>query len=197
MFQYERTGTTTSEERTFASASLYRNYSLLVRRERQLSAMRRIAIAHSRKHESSSPHLAVYCRESVLSESSLRSLQLYVASDSVDVASNQRNPRAADMAVASASNIKGIYTEPLKYWSGRSQRTNFDSMLQCVRTPELWGSFANQHLVGHSTLVWNGADASPTHEVNVQRVRSRGGSMTTIRLAASRSRLQNIKLARK
>ena len=101
--------------------------------------MRRIAIAHhSRKHVSNSPLFAVYCRETALSESSSRSLQSYVAS--VDVASDQQNSRAVDMVVA--SNITEIYIEPLSR-SGRSQRTNADSMLQFLRTPELRGLFAN------------------------------------------------------
>lgn len=159
--------------------------------------MRRIAIAHrSRNHESNSPDFAVYCRETLLSESSVRSLQSYVAS--VDVTGGRRNPRVVDMAVASARNITGIYTEPLMSRFGRSRRTNADSMVQCVRTPQLRGLFANQHLAGQSTFVLNGADASSIHEVNAQKVRSQGRLMTTSRapgLAASRSRLQNIKLA--
>ena len=45
VFQYERVAEESSEGRSFASASLYRNMMLLVRRERDLSPMRRIALA--------------------------------------------------------------------------------------------------------------------------------------------------------
>jgi len=66
VFQYERSVEASSERRSFASASLYRKYSLLVRRERQLSSIRRIALAvrSNKVRVGAHEHQAdLYCRE--------------------------------------------------------------------------------------------------------------------------------------
>jgi hypothetical protein len=66
VFQHKRTVEMSSEVCTFAIASLYRKYSLLVRRERQLSSIRRIALAvrSNKVRVGAHEHQAdLYCRE--------------------------------------------------------------------------------------------------------------------------------------
>mmetsp|Transcript_7962 Transcript_7962/g.22381 ORF Transcript_7962/g.22381 Transcript_7962/m.22381 type:complete len:463 (+) Transcript_7962:132-1520(+) len=168
--------------------------------------MRRISIAlHSRKNEVSRQmsQLAVYCRKTELLEHLTHSSRSYITS--VDQESGQESllvpslNAAVDMAIASASEDSGIDAGLLRPGFERSpQRTNADSMLQFLVPPELQGSlFANHQFVWQqSRIILNGTEE---YETNVQRIRSQGGPMATMRapgLAASRSRLQSIKLAR-
>jgi 3-oxoacyl-(acyl-carrier-protein) synthase len=210
VFQYEKRVEARSEARDFASASLYRNYSLLVRRERQLSTTRRIALVrHSRKQDISSqiPKLAAYYREPVLLGCPLQAApsQSYVAS--VDPGTDDERNTAAPVGGCSKNLLDKATQETLHRRpdiASESQHTNVDSMLRFVVSPELQGPFGQNQLMEAvsrhpSNATFNSQDRNPPYEAKTQARRLLGESALSINIPGAMtadSSLQRIEPAK-
>ena len=209
MFQYEKSIEARSETRTFMSGSLYRNHSLLVRRERQLSLMRQIApVRHSPKQDISSqiPQLVAYCRETVLSGHPLQSAlsQSYIAS--VDPGTDERN--TAESVGGCSKNLLDKATQEMLHRrpdiASESQHTNVDSMLRFVVSRKLQSAFGQNQLAKtprhQITATLDSEEVNPTYEANTQACRLSGESALSIKVPGVAttpgvSRLQTVELA--
>ena len=134
------------EERTFVSTSLYRNYSLLVRQERQLSLMRRIALvvrSSKARVDTQGKQSALYCREQRFTVAGWQPSPMSYSGNQkapVDLAERELQLDIRHMITQHVSpEAHFAFTDPgaLRIGLAEIQCNDTTGMLRCTVSPEL------------------------------------------------------------